>query len=148
MKNGIIFYEKTMQLPRATGKIELLARIEKWFKSSFPGSNEKITIDPAAGKVSSKGIMKVVTDSTLGHYYWIRPAITIVMSGDSCTIQSHDYYEKPIMAGVTNDYSKIEYRWWDFRQGKPWKKEDDALFRGLDRRTRYMIDSFESILRK
>ena len=47
------------------------------------------------------------------------------------------------MPGVTNDYSKIEYRWWDFRKGKPWNKEDEALFKGINYQTLSVIDSFK-----
>lgn len=146
MRNGIVFYEKTFRLAGTVSKIERLGRIEQWFKSSFPGSTEKIMIDPATGTFSSKGLLKVITDSGSGHYYWIKPAISISIKNDSCRFQSYNYYEKPIMPGVTNDYSKIEYRWWDFRQGKPWNKKDEALFKGLDRQTLEMIRSFESAL--
>ena len=148
MKNGIVFYERSFALDKPMSKIELLARIEKWFRNTFPGSKEEIKGDPSSGIISSKAILKVVTDDAAGHYYWIKPTITITIKNDSCTFQSFRYYEKPIMRGVTNDYSKIEYRWWDFRQGKPWNKEDEALFKGLDTQTLAMISSFETALKK
>ncbi len=47
------------------------------------------------------------------------------------------------MPGVTNDYSKIEYRWRDFRKGKPWNPEDEALFKGLDQQTLLLMTSLE-----
>lgn len=148
MKNGIVFYEKTFRLNKPVSKIDLLTRIEKWFKTSFPSSKEKITINTATGTVSSKGLLKVVTDDAAGHYYWIKPMISILVKGDSCLFQSYNYYEKPIMPGITNDYSKIEYRWWDFRKGKPWNKEDEVLFKGIDHQTLEMIDSFENVIKK
>ncbi len=47
----------------------------------------------------------------------------------------------PLKKEPTNDYSKIEYRWWDFRQGKPWSTGDRALFTGLHSATRALMDS-------
>ena len=148
MKNGIVFYEKSFRLDKSISKIDLLTRIEKWLKTTFPGSKEKIKVDPSSGTVSSRGLMKVITDDAAGHYYWIKPTITIFVKDDSCLFQSYNYYEKPVMPGVTNDYSKIEYRWWDFRKGKPWNKEDEALFKGLDSQTLSMIGSFENALKE
>jgi len=148
MKNGIVFYEKSFLLGKPVNRIDLLTRIEKWFRISFPLSKEKITVDPSSRTVSSKGLLKIITDEAAGHYYWIKPTITISVTDDSCIFQSYNYYEKPIMPGVTNDYSKIEYRWWDFRKGKPWNKEDEALFKGLDTQTLSMIGSFEPVLNK
>jgi hypothetical protein len=68
-------------------------------------------------------------------------AITITDSNYS--FRAYNYYERPIEKGVTNEYSKIEYRWWDFRQGKPWSSEDLALFKGLNARTLSLMASLE-----
>jgi type 1 glutamine amidotransferase len=48
------------------------------------------------------------------------------------TFTATHFYEKPAGPGTTSDYSKIEYRWWDFRHGHPWGPADAALFAGLD----------------
>lgn len=146
MKNGIVFYEKTFRLDKPVSKSRLPVRIEQWFKTSFPQSKEKIEINAASNLFTSKGLLKIITDSAAGHYYQIKSTITIFTKDDSCTFQSYNYYEKPVMPGVTNDYSKIEYRWWDFRQGKPWNKEDEALFTGLNNQTLSMLNSFEAAL--
>ena len=148
MKNGIVFYEKSFRLDKPVSRIELLSGIEKWFKTSFPASKEKMTINPSRGTVSSKVLLKVVTDAAAGHYYWIKPTITVFVSGDSCIFQSYNYYEKPIEKGITNDYSKIEYRWRDFRKGKPWSSEDQKLFEGLDQNTLSMMSSLEKDMTK
>jgi hypothetical protein len=147
MKNGIIFYQKSFAIRNTLSKNEWQAKCKTWLTRTFPGVKEKIVAD-ITGKVSGKGLLKIITDSVAGHYYWIRPAITISYTSDSCIIQSYNYYEKPVMPGVTNDYSKIEYRWWDFRKGKPWNKEDEALFEGLNAQTISMINSFETELNR
>jgi hypothetical protein len=143
MKNGIVFYEKAFPVNKSEPIDKQYFSAEKWLKTSFPDSKEKITVDKTAGTFSFKAVFKIITDAATGHYYWIKPAITIIARRDSCILQLYNYYEKPIMSGVTNDYSKIEYRWWDFRKGKPWNKEDAELFKGLNQQTLSIIDSFE-----
>ena len=146
MKNGIIFYEKTFAVDPSISKDKIFLLVESWFRSSFPGLKEKINTDKLNSRVSSKGLFKVVTDEMTGHYYWIKPSINIIIKEDSCKVELFNYYEKPIMPGVTNDYSKVEYRWWDFRKGKPWNKEDEALFKGLDQQSVSLITSLETRL--
>ncbi|MBS1660389.1 MAG: ThuA domain-containing protein, partial [Bacteroidetes bacterium] len=52
------------------------------------------------------------------------------------TLQLNNFFEKPLKPGTTNDWSKIEYRWFDFRRGHPWSPEDSILFSELDRNAR------------
>lgn len=148
MKNGIVFYEKSLPLNKPVSKGKIYSITQGWIKVSFPGSKEKINIDTKNGKIVSKGLFKIITDETTGHHYWIKPTIAITVNDDSCKIELFNYYEKPIMPGVTNDYSKIEYRWWDFRKGKPWNKEDQALFNGLHQNTEAFLLSFTNAIIK
>jgi hypothetical protein len=146
MKNGIIFYEKTFVINSSLSKEKIFSLAERWVKSSFPESKEKINIDKESNRISSKGLFKIITDEATGHHYWIKPAVDIEIKGDSCKVELLNYYEKPVMPGVTNDYSKIEYRWWDYRKGKPWNKEDQALFKGLDQQSLSLISSLEKTI--
>ena len=143
MKNEIVFYEQAYPLPGAVKKEALYKKALKWFNESFPGPKEKIVVDKSAGKISGKGVFKIITDEPAGHYYWLKTDIIITITNDGYTFQAYNYYEKPIMPGVTNDYSKIEYRWRDFRKGKPWNPEDEALFKGLDQHTLLLMSSLE-----
>jgi len=143
MKNEIVFYEQAYPLTNMAKKEEFYKKAVKWFNESFPGSKEKITVNKSEGKISGKGVFKVITNESAGHYYWLKPDITITVRDDGYTFQAYNYYEKPIMPGVTNDYSKIEYRWRDFRKGKPWNPEDEALFKGLDQQTLSLMTSLE-----
>ena len=103
MKNGVIFYERAFPVNKTVSKDKLYRQAEKWLKTSFRNSKEKISIDKNTGKISSKGLFKVITDETTGHHYWIKPAVTVIINDDSCSIQLYNYYEKPVMPGVTND---------------------------------------------
>ncbi|MDR3711887.1 MAG: hypothetical protein P4L51_03660 [Puia sp.] len=133
-----------------------------WFAQTFPGEEGMSgTGDKATGKqvgeedyahtfidsqspgsITRKETFKVLTGDTAVNYYYITVTMKVVIQNGGYTLQVYDFYEKPIQKGITNDYSKIEYRWWDFRQGKPWFNTDKALFTGLNDQTMAYIDSF------
>jgi hypothetical protein len=148
MKNGIINYEITNNINNQLNKAELYNRAIKWFAKTFPIQEKGTKVfDKAAGKISGPGIFKVVTSNS-GNYYWLRFKVSIVVSDSNYIFRTSDYYEKPVESGITNDYSKIEYRWWDFRQGHPWSAEDKTLFEGLDTNTLSVIKSFKTEMDK
>jgi len=137
MKNGIIFYEKSYN--SNLSKQELYSNAEKWLKNYFP-EEKKIIKTP--GEIAGTGIFKIVTSQS-GNYYWLRFNISIAVNDNGYTLKAFNVYEKPIESGISNEYSKLEYRWWDFRQGKPWSAEDEPLFKGLDLDMTSMMTSFE-----
>lgn len=113
MKNNIVDYEVTYSLPTDIPKIDQ----------------------------AKTGQFKIITSDS-GHFYWLRFNWRAMTSpGGKYTVHLSNYYEKPIGPGITNDWSKIEYRWWDFRQGHPWSKEDNKLFDGLDNASLKFMDS-------
>lgn len=144
MKNGIVSFSYSgsghsdrSSHPGGSGhsedfqKTERYQRALQWFVQSFPGSKASIQVaDKKAGRIEGTGFSKVITSSS-GNYYWVKFNISINMTDSNYSFRAYNYYEKPIEKGITNDYSKIEYRWWDFRQGKPWSSEDQALFKGM-----------------
>ncbi len=144
MKNGIIFYEKTFAINNQLTKEERYARALQWFTKMFGGSKEELQFSPDknAGAIVGNGIFKIIT-SDAGNYYWVRPVIHIMVNDSGYTFQAYDYYEKPIESGITNDYSKLEYRWRDFRKGKPWSAEDQKLFKGVVENTLSLMASLE-----
>lgn len=148
MKNGIVFYEKSYTVPGHAKKEELYDRAYEWFTRTFRHTEENIQIaDKKAGKLVGTATFKVITSQS-GNYYWIRPIIAITIEEGGYTFQSFNYYEKPVEQGITNEYSKIEYRWWDYRQGKPWSREDKRLFEGLNRNTLSLMSSLENEMNK
>lgn len=129
MKKGKIFYAATYPLNNKISKAETIARAKQWLTKTYPDQLQ--TIGETANEINGTGLFKVVT-TTKGNYYWLRFSINIAVSDSGYTIAATNYYEKPIEPGITNDYSKIEYRWWDYRRGHPWSVEDKPLFKGLD----------------
>jgi hypothetical protein len=143
MKKGKINYEKAYIANKGVNKAELYKRAEKWFQKVFPDQPGNSTANKETGVINGTGKFKVIT-STSGNYYWLKFNVDIVVSDTGYTFNTYNYYEKPIETGITNDYSKIEYRWWDYRQGHPWSVEDKKLFTGLNSSTLTLMGSFKA----
>lgn len=148
MRDGKIYFDNTYSLDAKLKKEELFSRASEWFKNAFPYPDKAIDInDEKKGEISGTGIFKIVT-STSGNYYWIRFKVSIIVHNATYELKAYEFYEKPIESGISNEYSKIEYRWWDFRQGKPWSAEDKTLFSGLDKNISETMASLETAMSK
>jgi hypothetical protein len=141
MKKGKINYEQTFTSPKS--KIEVFDRAEKWFAKNFPDEPQQLyTADKNTGQIKGVGMFKVIT-STTGNYYWLKFDVNIGVSDTGYAITINNYFEKPIEKGISNEYSKISYRWGDYRQAHPWLAEDKALFTGLNIQTLQLITSLK-----
>lgn len=148
MRDGKIYFDNTYSLDVKLKKAELFSRALEWFENAFPYPEKSIDIsDDKKGEISGTGIYKIVTSNS-GNYYWIRFKLDIIVHAATYELKAYDFYEKPIESGISNEYSKIEYRWWDFRQGKPWSPEDKTLFSGLDKDINEMLASLETAMSK
>jgi hypothetical protein len=148
MRSGKIYFDNTYSLDAKLKKDELFNRASDWFKASFPYPEKSITTtDDKKGEISGTGVFKIITSNS-GHYYWIKFTVNIIVHNATYELKAFDFYEKPIEPGISNEYSKIEYRWWDFRQGKPWSSEDQTLFNGLDQNINGMLTSLETAMSK
>ena len=163
MKGRIIDYEKAYTLEKAIPKVLVVSRAREALARFFPTSAGRIdSLVEKDGMITAKANFKVMTGAAgsnpgnLGsyvsagvvrgiadpaNYYWLRFDIAITVKDNGYSFRAYNFYENPVEKGITNDYSKIEYRWWDFRQGKPWSAEDQALFAGLHSTTRSLMDS-------
>jgi hypothetical protein len=131
MKNGKVYYEKSYDLDSNIKLEELFNRALKWFGQDFPNTEKiKTSANKKTGEITGSGIFKIVTSST-GNYYLMKFVMNIKVHSGGYTFTANNFYEKPIESGISNEYSKIEYRWWDYRQGKPWSVEDETLFKGI-----------------
>ncbi|WP_183556991.1 DUF4468 domain-containing protein [Mucilaginibacter sp. SP1R1] len=145
MKNGKVNYATVCHNDRHRNKAQIYEQVAQWFKRKFSNQQAAGTFDKEAGVISGSGLFKIIT-STSGNYYWLRFNVNITVSDNGCTFTANDYYEKPVEKGITNDYSKIEYRWWDYRQGHPWSTEDKVLFTGLNTNTLNLMSSLKANL--
>jgi len=148
MRDGKIYFDNTYSLDAKLKKDELFNRALNWFKDAFPYPEKSIDVsDDKKGEISGTGIFKIVTSNS-GNYYWIRFRVNIIVHNATYEVKIYEFYEKPIESGISNEYSKIEYRWWDFRQGKPWSAEDETLFTGLDKDISETLASLETAMSK
>jgi hypothetical protein len=158
MKKGILFYEKSYTPGGGASGIkdqDLYKKAVEWFAQIFPGGNKQVKdgdysqtnlITQSTGSITCKETFKVLTGDTSVNYYYITVTMHVDIKDGGYTFQIYNFYEKPVQKGISNDYSKIEYRWWDFRQGKPWFNTDKALFSGLNEQTLAYMDSFRDSL--
>ncbi|GGB03928.1 hypothetical protein GCM10011511_29080 [Puia dinghuensis] len=98
------------------------------------------TADTSTGTLIGKGHLDIPTNDS-GHHYQVTFDWTIAVTDGRYTFRTDHYYEKPVGIGPTSEYTKIEYCWWDFRQGHPWHREDQRLFTGLDAAMVMVMDS-------
>ncbi|MDP4248719.1 MAG: ThuA domain-containing protein [Bacteroidota bacterium] len=146
MKNGIIHYEKKYGPEKDLDGKERYKRAMEWFARSGPRVSKKIKYaDEEEGKIAGTGMFRVVTGNA-GNYYELKFDINITVTDTGCSFSTGHYYEKSVEKGISNEYSKIGYRWWDFRQGKPWSAEDSMLFAGLDSNSLALRSSFEQFM--
>ena len=132
MKKGLIDYEQTISLNTSLPRQAQYKNMISWFNDTFSNTGGNIiTADEKSGEINGTGNFKVRTSQT-GNYYWLRFAVTIKLNDSVYTFKATNVYEKPVEKGISNEFSKIEYRWWDFRQGHPWSVEDTVLFRRMD----------------
>ena len=142
MRNGNIYFDNTYALDASLKKEELSSRALSWFKGFFPNPDNINAAEDQKDEISGMGMFKIETNNS-GHYYLIRFTVNIIVRNATYELKAFDFYEKPIESGISNEYSKLEYRWWDFRQGKPWSAEDQTLFNALDKDIKEMIESLE-----
>ena len=148
MKNGIVFYEKADTINFKGKKEQAAVRALQWFGKSFGSVQDGLKVaDVKKGDIEGTGIFKVPVSES-GNYFWVQMQVKITVQENGYLFQAFDYYEKPIEKGVSNEYSKIEYRWRDFRKGKPWSSEDQKLFEGIHSNTLAIMNSLKKEMNK
>ena len=128
------------------GEKQLFAFSNQWLKND--SSIAKKSIKKIGGKnneLIATGLFKIVTSNT-GNYYLVKFEVKLTISDTGYVFKVGSFYEKPIENGISNEYSKLEYRWWDFRQGKPWSAEDEPLFKGIVADENVLQLSFENVI--
>lgn len=131
MKKGKVSYDTSYVLNAGMQKEDLFNSCLRWFKDTSENIKKIIrSSDNKTDEIIGDVFFKIITSST-GNYYWIRFVIDIKVHNGGYEFSAHSFYEKPVESGISNEYSKIEYRWWDYRQGKPWSSEDETLFKGI-----------------
>ncbi|RYU91889.1 hypothetical protein EWM62_00140 [Mucilaginibacter terrigena] len=143
MQGGMINYE-AKALIKSRSVAAARDKAIQWMVKHFP-ANKTAAIKKRTDVIIGEGIFRVNVNRN-GNYFWLKFEIDITMENGSYTLNVYDFYEKPIEKGISNEYSKIGYRWWDYRRGHPWSAEDKPLFIGLDKKSRALLASFKTAM--
>ncbi len=130
MKGGMVDYSGSFDLPGSPTVGEGFERIKKVI-----GKAERVERDTIGGSTE----FKVMTGKPIP-YFWMRFDWTVTVMAGRYVFHAQHYYEKPVGPGVSNEYSKIEYRWGDYRAGHPWSTADRPLFRAIDSVSRGIME--------
>ncbi|MDB5127341.1 hypothetical protein [Mucilaginibacter sp.] len=144
LKKGKINYEETVTVSSKSSEIAARNKAIQWLVKQFP-NNKVALLKKRTGAISGEGTFKVNVNPS-GNYFWLKFKVDIAVADGAYTLNVYDFYEKPIEKGVSNEYSKIGYRWWDYSQGHPWSAEDKPLFIGLDKNSRALLASFKKAI--
>ncbi len=146
MRSGKVYFDNVYALSPTFKKADLFNKSLEWFKrnenvASITIANEK------KGEIMGAYVTRINIGNT-GNYYLARFAVNVIVYDATYEVRIFDVYEKPIEKGISNEYSKIEYRWWDFRRGKPWSADDEPLFRGISASVNNVMDSLGNEMNK
>jgi hypothetical protein len=144
MRDGKIYFDNVYALDASIKKAELYTKAVSWFNEK---SRTVVDADERAGKIAGTYNTRVDIGST-GTFYLVKASISIIVYDATYEVKIYDIYEKPVKKGVSNEYSKAEYRWWDFRRGKPWSADDEPLFRGISEDVLELINSLNNKMNK
>jgi hypothetical protein len=144
LKKGKINYEETVTVNSKSTATGARNKAIQWLVKKFP-NNKVALLKKMRGVISGEGIFKVSVNPN-GNYFWLKFKIDIAVGDAAYILNVYDFYEKPIEKGISNEYSKIGYRWWDYSQGHPWSAEDKPLFISLDKNSRALVASFKKAM--
>ena len=151
-KAGQVYYQKTYacNVPRE----EAYRRAVQWFRQTFKGGEKTLCLtDPEAGIVGGSVLFDVPTPP-LAHpgpqgftgapsnHYQIKCNLEIRVTDTGYVFVTSHYLDRATDKGITNDFSKVEYRWWDYHAENPWSAADQPLFEGLHNHTLALMQSF------
>ncbi|AYL95691.1 hypothetical protein [Mucilaginibacter celer] len=144
MRNGKVYFDNVYALNPTFKKADLYNKAQNWFK----GEEKAITTaNEKKGEIIGTYTTRVNIGTT-GNYYFVRVVVDVIVYDATYEVKVYDVYEKPIEKGISNEYSKIEYRWWDFRRGHPWSGDDEPLFRGISAAVGSVMDSLGNEMNK
>jgi type 1 glutamine amidotransferase len=77
-----------------------------------------------------------------GRHFRVKFRLGIRVTDSGYVMTCSHFSEKILDKGITPDFTKIEYRWWDYKNGNPWCAADQALFINLHNHIGNLLASF------
>jgi type 1 glutamine amidotransferase len=146
MQNGGVDYGGSYDLPGAPTVGAGYERVRKAIgRAGLPLTVTRTERDTIGGTAMFKVMTGGARDGKRGKgepvkWFWMKFDWTVTVMAGRYIFHSLHYYEKPVGPGVSNEFSKIEYRWGDYRAGHPWSVADRPLFRGIDSVSRAIME--------
>ena len=130
-KNRKLCFDSVFQKNRLIRKSQVQQAAHNWLTETFAGTPIKSIYDQQHNSIYvGDARIKILTGYN-SDYYWLRFHCNLAAKDSTYSFGITDIYEKPIEKGITNDYSKLEYRYWDYSHLKPWNRDDQQVFQGL-----------------
>lgn len=163
-RNGKVYYQRTFAYPHSISRQEAYRRALQWYTqppgaTPVPTEKSLSLSDPEAGIIGGTVLFDVATGPEAGpgavagpegfngapsNHYQLRCDLEIRVTDTGYVFITSHYADKATDKGVTNDFTKVEYRWWDYHAGNPWSAADQPLFEALHSRTLALMDSFKA----
>jgi type 1 glutamine amidotransferase len=161
-KNGKVYYQKTYIYDPSISHQEAYRRALQWFTQTFDGAGKTLAVaDPEAGIIGGTAHFDLATGPAAGPgaiagprgftgaqsgHYQLKCNLEIRVTDTGYVFITSHYMERATDKGITGDFSKIEYCWWDYHGGNPWSAADRPLFEGLHAHTLALMNSFKDDL--
>ena len=136
MKKGKVEYEQSCDLPGSPSVGEGFSMV----KAVIDRAGLPLTVTLSERDTIGGTAMVKVMAGEAGKYFQLKFDWSAGVEDGKYVIRTCHYMEKPVGLGVTSEFSKIEYRWGDYRAGHPWSGADRLLFRGVDSVSRGIME--------
>ena len=145
-KNRKLSFDTLFQKNRLLRKSQVQQAAHRWLAEIFPGTIIKSIYDPQHNSIyTGEASIKILTGYGTD-FYLLRFQYNLIATDSTYSFSISDLYEKPIEKGITNDYSKLEYRYWDYSHLKPWTRDDQPVFQGLQSEVNRLESSLEACI--
>jgi len=146
MKNGVIDYEQGYDLPGAPAVGEGYRRVKAVIDHSINRTKLPLRVT-MADRDSIGGIGKLTVAGTRwSGRFLVKFDWTVSVTAGQYRMHTRHYFEEPLGPGVSHAWSKMEYRWGDYRAGHPWSSGDKLFFHAVDSATRAIMATLSSNL--
>jgi hypothetical protein len=163
-RNGKVYYQKNYSYDHSLSREEAYRRALQWYEQTFRGADKTVEIaDPEAGIIGGTARFDILTggQSPDGHpiplaipgpegftggpsnHYQVQCRLEIRVTDTGYVLIASHFADRALDKGITNDFTKVEYRWWDYHSGNPWSAADQPLFEGLHAHILTLEDSFK-----
>lgn len=163
-RNGKVYYQKTYSYDPSLSKEEAYRRAMQWFEQTFRDADKTLEMtDPEAGIIGGIARFDILTGGKSpdgrpiplaipgpegftgapSNLYQVQCRLEIRVTDTGYVLIASHFADQALDKGISNYFTKVEYRWWDYHGGNPWSAADLPLFEGLHAHILALMDSFK-----